>query len=97
MAYEDDHRHVVDFHSLRKTFITNLTRSSVTPKTAQLLARHSDINLTMNTYTALGVLDQAVAVEVPTMAPNGPHRARYGSPKIAPKRGRRSVRGGATQ
>ena len=33
------------------------------PKTAQLLARHSDINLTMNTYTMLGVLDQVAAVE----------------------------------
>ena len=27
------------------------------------LARHSDINLTMNTYTMLGVLDQAAGVE----------------------------------
>jgi hypothetical protein len=32
-------------------------------ETAQLLARHSDINLAMNTYTMLGVLDQASAVE----------------------------------
>ncbi len=55
--------HVVDFHALRKTFITNLTRSGVAPKTAQLLARHSDINLTMNVYTMLGVHDQATAVE----------------------------------
>ncbi|MCU0879784.1 MAG: hypothetical protein MUF06_18565 [Pirellulaceae bacterium] len=45
------------------TFITNLTRSRVAPKTAQLLASHWDINLTMNTYTMLGVLDQASAVE----------------------------------
>lgn len=40
---------------MRKTFITNLTRTGAAPKTAQLLARHSDINLTMNTYTMLGV------------------------------------------
>jgi hypothetical protein len=33
------------------------------PKAAQSLARHSDINLTMNTYTMLRVLDQAAAVE----------------------------------
>ena len=71
LVYEDCHGHVVDFHSLRKTFITNLTRSGVTPKTAQLLARHSDINLTMNTYTALGVLDQAAAVEALPPVPNG--------------------------
>ena len=44
-------------------FITNLSRVSVSPKMAQMLARHSDINLTMNTYTMLGVLDQAAAVE----------------------------------
>jgi hypothetical protein len=59
----DQNGFVVDFHALRKTFITNLTRSGVAPKTAQLLARHSDINLTMNTYTMLGVHDQATAVE----------------------------------
>lgn len=77
--YEDCHGHVVDIHSLRKTFITNLTRSGVTPKTAQLLARHSDINLTMNTYTSLGVLDQAAAVEalppVPSGKPQSPETA----------------------
>ncbi len=71
LEYEDCHGHVVDFHSLRKTFITNLTRSGVTPKTAQLLARHSDINLTMNTYTSLGVLDQAAAVEALPPVPGG--------------------------
>lgn len=46
-----------------KTFITNLARAGVSPKAAQLLARHSDINLTMNTYTMLGIMDQAAAVE----------------------------------
>jgi len=63
LAYKDDRGYVVDFHSLRKTFITNLSRAGVSPKAAQTLARHSDINLTMNTYTMLGVLDQAAAVE----------------------------------
>jgi len=38
---------------------------------AQLLARHSDINLTMNTYTTLDVLDQAVAVEALPPVPTG--------------------------
>ena len=63
LAYENEHGHVIDFHSLRSTFITSLTRSGVSPKTAQMLARHSDINLTMNTYTMLGVMDQVAAVE----------------------------------
>lgn len=72
LAYQNDQGHYADFHALRKTFITNLSRAGVSPKTAQLLARHSDINLTMNTYTMLGVLDQAAAVEalppIPTSA-----------------------------
>jgi site-specific recombinase XerD len=63
LAAEDEHGRVVDFHALRTTFITNLSRSDVAPKTAQLLARHCDINLTMNTYTMLGVMDTAAAVE----------------------------------
>ncbi|MEX0938084.1 MAG: hypothetical protein WDZ59_09510 [Pirellulales bacterium] len=41
---------------------------------AQLLARHSDINLTMNTYTNLGVAEQSAAVEslpaVPAASPS---------------------------
>jgi site-specific recombinase XerD len=63
LAYQDDQQRVVDFHSLRSTFITNLSLAGVQPKAAQTLARHSDINLTMNTYTMLQVGHQAAAVE----------------------------------
>lgn len=42
---------VVDFHALRHTFITNLASGGVHPKTAQILARHSTITLTMDRYT----------------------------------------------
>ena len=63
LTYTDAEGRVADFHSLRKTFITNLSRAGVTPKMAQSLARHSDINLTMNVYTMLNVSDQAAAVE----------------------------------
>jgi hypothetical protein len=52
----NDARYVVDLHTLRMTFITNLTRLGGAPKTAQLLARHSDIDLMMKTCTMLGVL-----------------------------------------
>ena len=41
----------VDFHGLRHSFITNLTRQGVHPKDAQVLARHSTITLTMDFYT----------------------------------------------
>jgi integrase len=55
LKYQNDQGQFADF--------TNLSRAGVSPNTSQLLARHSDINLTMNTYTMLGVLDQAAAVE----------------------------------
>jgi integrase len=53
---------VVDFHGQRMTFITGLARAGVAPATAQKLARHSDINLTLGTYTRLGIDDLATAV-----------------------------------
>ena len=45
---KDDQGRVLDFHSLRYTFITSLAKAGVYPGKAQRLARHSDINLTMN-------------------------------------------------
>jgi hypothetical protein len=60
---EDDAGRVVDFHGQRTTFITALARAGVPPATAQRLARHSDINLTLRTYTRLEVTDLAEAVE----------------------------------
>jgi integrase len=52
----------VDVHSLRHTFATLLARNGVTPSVAQKLMRHSDIRLTMNTYTHLDLADTAGAV-----------------------------------
>jgi hypothetical protein len=74
LASPDYHGCVVDFHSLRNTFITNLSLSGVQPKAAQTLARHSDINLTMNTCTMLRVLDQAAAVEASLPVPEAKGR-----------------------
>ena len=71
-CFVDAQGRYADFHALRKTFITNLSKSGVSPKMAQSLARHSDINLTMNVYTDVVLEDQAVAVELlpelPTLA-----------------------------
>jgi integrase len=47
----DDAGRVVDFHGLRHTFITSLAIGGIHPKTAQTLARHSTITLTMDRYT----------------------------------------------
>ena len=60
----------LDFHALRHSFITNLARAGVTPKVAQDLARHSDINLTLSRYTHTVVEDRAEAVEaLPDLTP----------------------------
>ena len=53
---------VADFHSLRHTFITRLAESGVHPKTAQALARHSTITLTLDHYTHSVLEGQAEAV-----------------------------------
>ena len=40
----------IDFHSLRHCFVTRLFEAGANPKQARVLARHSDVRLTMNTY-----------------------------------------------
>ncbi len=62
IEYVDENGLYADFHALRHTFITNMVKSGVNPKTAQSLARHSTIDLTMNVYTSLTVCDQASAL-----------------------------------
>ena len=59
----DEDRRTVDVHSLRHTFATMLSRAGVTPRMAQELMRHSDIRLTMNTYTHLELADTAKAMD----------------------------------
>jgi hypothetical protein len=62
--YRDDAGRVADFHALRHTFISNLAAGGVHPKTAQQLARHSTITLTMDRYshTLRGALADALDV-----------------------------------
>jgi integrase len=62
LAYIDDAGHYADFHALRHTFISNLASGGVHPKTAQRLARHSTITLTMDRYTHLRRDDLAEAL-----------------------------------
>jgi hypothetical protein len=52
-----------DFHALRHTFVSNLAAGGVHPKTAQRLARHSTIALTMDRYTRLRREDLAGALD----------------------------------
>jgi len=46
----------MDYHALRTTFITRLSTMKVHPRLAMELARHSDMRLTMKTYTDVGQL-----------------------------------------
>ena len=62
LKYQDSNGKFADFHALRHTFITNLGRAGVSPKTAQTLARHSDISLTMQIYTHIDQAEQEEAI-----------------------------------
>jgi integrase len=63
LRYEDDQGRTADFHALRHSYVTSLARSGVHPKTAQELARHQDIRLTMASYTHVRLHDLGKAVE----------------------------------
>jgi integrase len=62
LAYRSDDIIFADFHANRHTFITNLGKARVLPKLAQSLARHSDIRLTFNVYSHVGMAEQSEAV-----------------------------------
>ena len=44
-------------HICRHTYCTNMAKSGMNPKTLQYLMGHSDIGVTMNVYTHLGLDD----------------------------------------
>ena len=44
-------------HVCRHTYCSNMARSGMNPKTLQYLMGHSDIGVTLNTYTHLGLDD----------------------------------------
>jgi Phage integrase family len=64
LAYRDEGGRKADFHTLRHTFISNLAAGGVHPKTAQSLAQHSTITLTMDRYSHVyrGELGKALNV-----------------------------------
>lgn len=50
-------------HVCRHTFCSNMAKSVMNPKTLQYLMGHSDIGVTMNTYTHLGLEDAREEME----------------------------------
>lgn len=72
LQYQDESGLYADFHANRHTFISNLAKSGVSPKVAQTMARHSDINLTMNVYSHVNMEEQAAAILVLPAPPSLP-------------------------
>jgi integrase len=68
----------VHLHALRHSTGTALSMAGVSPRTAQAVMRHSNVNLTMNTYTDQSLLDTAGAVgllpDLPLMGPTAQDR-----------------------
>ncbi len=63
IAKVDSQGRVVDFHSLRHTFCTNLHRAGVSQREAMELMRHNDPRLTATTYTDASLLSLRSAVQ----------------------------------
>jgi len=63
ISKRDERGRTVDVHAMRTTFATMLSTSGTSPRTAQAAMRHSDIRLTMGTYTDPKLLDVRQAVE----------------------------------
>jgi integrase len=82
ISYLDDDRRYFDFHAMRGQFISMLAANGVHPKVAQILARHATVNLTMNFYTHLDVLDVTGALDkLPPVAGNVAQETEKFSPR----------------
>ena len=75
IPYTDESGKVFDFHALRHQFGTMLAVGGVTPKVAQSLMRHSDINLTMGIYThTLTGQEEAAVQSLPDLSKKKQHK-----------------------
>jgi integrase len=73
VIYCDAQGRVADFHALRKTFDTHLQLNGAMPRVTMELMRHSDMRLTMKTYTDATLLPIAEAVNaLPSYLPKPP-------------------------
>lgn len=75
ISKRDERGRTLDVHALRTTFATMLSRAGVGPRTAQAALRHSDIRLTMQTYTDPKLLDIAGALKSLPAMPIGDERS----------------------
>jgi integrase len=63
IPWKDDQGRTIDVHAMRHTTATHLARAKVTPRVAQQFMRHARIDLTLKTYTDLGLLDEREALD----------------------------------
>jgi integrase len=84
----DERGRTLDVHALRTTFGTLLSKGGVAPRTAQAAMRHSDIRLTMQTYTDPKLLDVSGALRTLPALPIDVPRidAAPFAPRFAPTR-----------
>ena len=54
---------VLDFHSFRHGYVTEICKAEVSPRVMMELARHSDPRLTMKRYSRVAVADSAKALD----------------------------------
>ena len=74
LAYCDAVGRYIHFHALRHTYVSRLVQSGASPKTAQSLARHSTVQLTLGRYSHAGLFDLTAAVDaLPSLLPTGPN------------------------
>ncbi len=70
ITYKGDDGTILGFHSLRVTYVTELQRAGLPPRTVMQLARHTDYRLTAETYTDMRLIDTFGAVQsLPDYAP----------------------------
>ncbi len=101
LSYCDSEGRYADFHALRHTYISRIVQSGASAKTAQTLARHSTVQLTLGRYAHATLLDLASAVgALPPVDSTGPQaerqalaatgtdgRAKNLAPNLAPQPG----------
>lgn len=76
IAFEDALGRRVDLHSLRKTYGTALVLTGASPRVVMEAMRHSDLKLTMRTYTDAMQLQGPVAAAVAKLPWNDTRLAR---------------------
>jgi len=75
IPFTDGQGRRADFHALRVTLATNLSRGGVSPRVAMEIMRHSDIKLTMKNYTDVSALPLVEAMDhLPRFLPTEPLR-----------------------